>query len=164
MEHLESTIYCEKHPKVHQILCYPCLDRQYSQFHCISFGYNNGNNSELFILAPVTISKSTLDFTLNSGYNIVVSGCGEAWYRAWFGSKRPRVQIPTLRPCGVSLKDLKRSADDTPHFLYSKELWAVFVKQQPIPDAQELYLVPGEQVNVALGHALLPPDPGQIVD
>ena len=95
---MESTIYCEKHRKVHQILCYPCLDRQYSQFHCISFGYNNGNNSELFILAPVTISKSTLDFTLNSGYNIVVSGCGEAWYRAWFGSKRPGVRIPTLRP------------------------------------------------------------------
>ena len=105
MEHLESTIYCEKHPKVHQILCYPCLDRQYSQFHCISFGYNNGNNSELFILAPVTISKSTLDFTLNSGYNIVVSGCGEAWYRAWFGSKRPRVQIPTLRPYRVFIRD-----------------------------------------------------------
>ena len=27
-----------------------------------------------------------------------LSGCGEAWYRAWFGSKRPRVRIPTLRP------------------------------------------------------------------
>ena len=26
------------------------------------------------------------------------SGCGEVWYRAWFGSKRPRVRIPTLRP------------------------------------------------------------------
>ena len=24
----------------------------------------------------------------------------------------------TLRPCGVSLEDLKRSADDTPHFLF----------------------------------------------
>ena len=27
-----------------------------------------------------------------------LTGCGEAWYRAWFGSKRPRVRIPTLRP------------------------------------------------------------------
>ena len=27
-----------------------------------------------------------------------LSGCGEAWYRAWFGSKRPRVRIPPLRP------------------------------------------------------------------
>lgn len=26
-----------------------------------------------------------------------LSGYGEAWYRAWFGSKRPRVQIPALR-------------------------------------------------------------------
>ena len=27
-----------------------------------------------------------------------LSGCGEVWYRAWFGTKRPRVRIPTLRP------------------------------------------------------------------
>ena len=27
------------------------------------------------------------------------SGRGEAWYRAWFGSKRPWVQIPPLGPC-----------------------------------------------------------------
>ena len=27
-----------------------------------------------------------------------ISGCGEVWYRAWFGSKRPGVRIPTLRP------------------------------------------------------------------
>ena len=27
-----------------------------------------------------------------------LTGCGEVWYRAWFGSKRPRVRIPTLRP------------------------------------------------------------------
>ena len=27
-----------------------------------------------------------------------LSGCGEVWYRAWFGSKRPRVRIPPLRP------------------------------------------------------------------
>ena len=26
------------------------------------------------------------------------SGYGEVWYRAWFGSKRPRVRIPILRP------------------------------------------------------------------
>ena len=29
---------------------------------------------------------------------ITKSGCGEAWYRAWFGSKRPWVQIPPLGP------------------------------------------------------------------
>ena len=27
-----------------------------------------------------------------------LSGCGEAWYRAWFGSKRPQVQILSLGP------------------------------------------------------------------
>ena len=27
-----------------------------------------------------------------------ISGCGEAWYRAWFGSKRPWVRIPPLGP------------------------------------------------------------------
>ena len=35
-----------------------------------------------------------------------------------FGTKRSQVQILSPRPCGVSLKDLKRSADDTPHFLF----------------------------------------------
>ena len=34
------------------------------------------------------------------------------------GFKRPLVRIQSLGPCGVSLKDLKRSADDTPHFLF----------------------------------------------
>ena len=33
---------------------------------------------------------------------LTASGCGEVWYRAWFGSKRPRVRIPALRP-SVSL-------------------------------------------------------------
>ena len=27
-----------------------------------------------------------------------VSGCGEVWYRAWMGFKRPRVRISTLGP------------------------------------------------------------------
>ena len=27
-----------------------------------------------------------------------LSGCGEVWYRAWFGTMRPRVQVPPLRP------------------------------------------------------------------
>ena len=42
---------------------------------------------------------------------------------------------------------------DTPHFYCQNWSGAVFIEQQPIPDAQELYLVPGEQVNVALGPA-----------
>ena len=117
-EHLKSTIYCKKHRKAYQILCHPCSDRQYSQFCYTSFGYNNGNNSELFIPATVIISKSTLDFTLNSGYNIVVSGCGEAWYRAWFGSKRPRVQIPTLRPYRVVIRDFSYD-----HSIFSILIW-----------------------------------------
>ena len=29
---------------------------------------------------------------------VTISGCGEVWYRAWFGSKRPWVRIPSLRP------------------------------------------------------------------
>ena len=52
----------------------------------------------------------SLDFCVRSLYNIKrcrqttekrkhLSGCGEVWYRACFGSKRPRVRIPTLRPC-----------------------------------------------------------------
>ena len=40
-----------------------------------------------------------LDNRPNHPYNKkAVSGCGEVWYRAWFGTKRPRVRIPTLRP------------------------------------------------------------------
>ena len=27
-----------------------------------------------------------------------ISGCGEVWYRAWFGTKRPWVQVPPLGP------------------------------------------------------------------
>ena len=33
------------------------------------------------------------------------TGCGEVWYRAWFGSMRPRVRIPTLRPYRVFIRD-----------------------------------------------------------
>ena len=47
---------------------------------------------------PVSERETALDFAGSTGYNIETSGCGEAWYRAWFGSKRPRVRIPTLRP------------------------------------------------------------------
>ena len=38
--------------------------------------------------------------TIHCEFIIMVrlTGCGEVWYRAWFGSKRPRVRIPTLRP------------------------------------------------------------------
>ena len=50
--------------------------------------------------------------------------------------------------------------------IYYCQNWgsAVSVEQQLIPDAQELYLVPGEQVNVALGHPPLPAYPGQAMD
>ena len=27
----------------------------------------------------------------------IISGCSEAWYRAWFGTRRPWVQIPPAR-------------------------------------------------------------------
>ena len=52
----------------------------------------------------------------------------------------------------------------TPHFYCQNWGSAGFIEQQPIPDAQELYLVPGKQVNVALGHAPLPAYPGQAMD
>ena len=42
--------------------------------------------------------KFWLTFPGISSIIFKISGCGEAWYRAWFGSKRPRVRIPTLRP------------------------------------------------------------------
>ena len=37
-------------------------------------------------------------FVDKKAVNHQISGCGEAWYRAWFGSKRPWVQIPPLGP------------------------------------------------------------------
>ncbi len=40
----------------------------------------------------------SLDFFYAHGIIMPASGCGEAWYRAWFGSMRPRVRIPALRP------------------------------------------------------------------
>mgnify|MGYP005822879873 CR=1 FL=1 len=48
------------------------------------------------------------------------------------------------------MKDLKRSADDTPHFLCVKGLWAGFIELKPFPDAQAFHLVPGKKVNIAL--------------
>ena len=43
--------------------------------------------------------KKRLDFSIHIRYNIqAASGCGEVWYRAWFGTKRPWVQVPSLRP------------------------------------------------------------------
>ncbi len=35
----------------------------------------------------------------------MLSGCGEVWYRAWFGTKRPRVQVPPLRPRSAVVHD-----------------------------------------------------------
>ena len=37
------------------------------------------------------------------------TGCGEAWYRAWFGTKRPRVRISTLRPVTQSADCTKKA-------------------------------------------------------
>lgn len=48
--------------------------------------------------------KISLDFICGIYYNTLAfknectSGCGEVWYRAWFGTKRPWVRIPSLRP------------------------------------------------------------------
>ena len=47
--------------------------------------------------------KISLDFAREIYYNTKAlgrapSGCGEVWYRAWFGTKRPWVQVPSLRP------------------------------------------------------------------
>ena len=39
-----------------------------------------------------------LDKSKRNAIISMLSGCGEVWYRAWFGTKRPRVRIPTLRP------------------------------------------------------------------
>ena len=49
---------------------------------------------------PKTGKKSGKDLTISGIFIIIhkLTGCGEVWYRAWFGSKRPRVRIPTLRP------------------------------------------------------------------
>ena len=46
----------------------------------------------------------SLDKKGKCGYNTQVSGCGEVWYRAWFGSKRPWVRIPSLRPEKPSMR------------------------------------------------------------
>lgn len=57
----------------------------------------------------LTFLSLTLDFIRKMLYNVIalgvypmaddkMSGCGEVWYRAWFGTRRPWVQIPSLRP------------------------------------------------------------------
>ena len=54
----------------------------------------------IFIIISFSAShvESGFPFFLMSGRCKFISGCGEAWYRAWFGSKRPWVQIPPLGP------------------------------------------------------------------
>ena len=54
-----------------------------------------------FIFYKKLFFQNGLQLLTTSGIFIIMywlSGCGEVWYRAWFGSKRPRVRIPTLRP------------------------------------------------------------------
>src|SRR5699024_3268487 len=46
--------------------------------------------------------------------NKLTSGCGEAWYRAWFGSKRPWVQIP---PLGPARRKRHIACDELFHFI-----------------------------------------------
>ena len=53
---------------------------------------------------------------------------------------------------------------DTPHFLCSKIGHAFIAEQAPLLDTKELDLVPGEQVNVALGHPPLTAYAGQAMD
>ena len=38
------------------------------------------------------------------------------------GRKAVQVQVLLPAPCGVSLKDLKSSFDDTPHFLFAEKV------------------------------------------
>ena len=40
----------------------------------------------------------------------------------------------------------------------------MFMEHHPLPDAQELDLVPIEQVNIVLGHPPLPAYPGQVTE
>ena len=55
--------------------------------------------STVFGKNPRLSGKTALDILPWLSYNKkAVSGCGEAWYRAWFGSKRPPVRIRPLRP------------------------------------------------------------------
>ena len=53
---------------------------------------------------------------------------------------------------------------DTPHFLCSKIGHAFFAEQAPFFDTKELDLVPGELVDIALGHPPFPAYPGQTMD
>ena len=60
-----------------------------------------------------------MHFLLTSEIKFIIisrlSGCGEVWYRAWFGSKRPRVRIPTLRPNKNGCSDWNSCS----YFIYS---------------------------------------------
>ena len=53
---------------------------------------------------------------------------------------------------------------DTPHFLCSKMGHAFVTEQAAFFDTKELDLVPGELVDIALGHPPFPAYPGQTMD
>ena len=60
---------------------------------------------------------------LNAVY-VFSSGCGEAWYRAWFGSKRPWVQIPPLGPGSRNNLDVEGGKPSAPScfgFFYAQK-------------------------------------------
>ena len=65
------------------------------------------------------------------------SGCGEVWYRAWFGSKRPGVRIPSLRP--------KESSFELSYFL-------CLISSGVLPGAAFLY---GCHTAISILHAVL---------
>lgn len=69
--------------------------------------------------------------------------------------------IPTMRSVLIGSE---YPVMDTPHFLCSKMDHAFFAEQAAFFDTKELDLVPGELVDIALGHPPFPAYPGQTMD
>ena len=56
-----------------------------------------------FIFGQIYLLQKTLDFYFDMYYNLSSNGVQRRWQRAWFGTKRPWVQIPLLRPIRLSV-------------------------------------------------------------
>ena len=87
---------------------------------------------------------TAIDLTNQEIINIIFgqSGYGEVWYRAWFGSKRPRVRIPILRPPPYGNMDTWFHRD----FLIVKYMYDKYLLRDLEIDKRFAKIIPDQQL------------------
>lgn len=72
-----------------------------SVYKLLNFIFNKKNKATAETEINLPFGAKWTKFKLTKLYKkliiLMLSGCSEAWYRAWFGTMRPKVQILSLR-------------------------------------------------------------------